>query len=362
MTALHYLISGILACAPCIAYQPTPIPPLHITDQKIYRTVFELGSGNFKMVVAEMDKQNQVQAILGEKSIAVPLGADFKKHGTITEETEQRILNIFQELVSFAKELTSQAGENSLLRAQGVATAMFRKAGERGEIVLSHLSALVGKDFRIKIISAVTEGKAGLFTAEIVSKEKNPDQPAPKLALDCGNGSFQLSYKSQGEVKVFAGNIGVADVNALYMKEIVRMPVCDLEQLYYMSISQEQVDRLVSLINVQYGEVDEELQELMRQEKGHLVTIGDVTSIFSCIEAIIGRNTFTKAEVKQILDNLTDRDNATEFQAKYPVKIRTIIPRTAFLYALMDKLGIESIENYVTVGTTKGLLIAPELW
>ena len=220
----------------------------------------------------------------------------------------------------------------------------------------------MGSQTFIKEISAFAEGQAGLRTARIVALENNPEHPIINIAWDSGNGSFQISYEKEKEIKVFAGNIGGADVKALFMTEALGLLGNDGAQIEYQPLSLEQIMNFVTLLKEHFPEANESLQQVLIQEKGHVVTIGDRTSIFSLAQILLGKNIYTKAEVEQLLLSLVNRTEIDDLKVKYPFNVAFVVPCTSFLYAVMDKLKIDVIENYITAGNTKGLLATPELW
>lgn len=328
------------------------------TVQTIKRAAFDLGSGLFKMVVAELNIETmQIHQVLIEKMMSVQLGDDFKKHGTISQEGEEKAIQVLTDLVSLAKQV---AGDTIVMK--GIATAIFRKSGKRGAEVLSCLNQIVGNLSFIKEISAEVEGQIGLRTARIVAKEKNPSLPDPLIAWDSGNASFQISYEINNEIEVLAGNIGGSDVKALYVNEIVGLKQYDVHTMNYQTISYEKLKLLLNLIEEHLPSSTPKLNQLLAQENRVVATIGDPASIFSLMQTVLGENCYSKDEVKQFLFSLVNRSSITDLESIYPTNIAYMIPMTSFLYIVMDKYQIESIENYVTAGSTRGLLITPQLW
>jgi exopolyphosphatase/pppGpp-phosphohydrolase len=323
-------------------------------SQKTHRAAFDLGSGTFKLVVAEIDLETQrVNQIHAEKMIHVQLGDDFKKHGTISLEGEARAVKAFEELISLAKQV---AGNDVEIR--GIATAIFRRAGNRGAEVLSRLNRMIGNSRYIQEASAKMEGEIGLRTAKIVALEAFPERAAPRVAWDSGNGSFQVSYETEKGIEVFAENIGAPDVRHLYWTNILETQ----EDEIYQPVSEEQIRSFIAQVKEKISAADEQLVQALIRENGRVVTFGDEESLFSSVQSLLGKNVYKKAEFEQFLFSLSHRTHVDDLQAKYPTKISFIVPFTAFLYAVMDKLNIETVENYMTVGSTKGLLVAPELW
>lgn len=357
----NLLVSCFLSCMPCMAQHEAPAQPSTYCvpiSQKVHRAAFDLGSGLFKMVVAEIDPETKlVNQILLEKIIVSDLGDDFKKHGTISSEGEAKVVKALEELVELAKRTVGEHVE-----MKGVATATFRKAGTRGAEVLSRLNAIAGSQEFVQEITAQTEGQIGLRTARIVALENDPQRSLPNIAWDSGNASFQVSYETEKGIEVFLGNIGGSDVKALFVTEILGQPQYDVYKMGYQPVSQNQIQQFVHMLKARFPDPNENLQKILVQEKGRVVTIGDGTSIFSLMQALLGKNIYSKADVEEILMSLSNRTDLNGLQAKYPTNIAFIVPLTAFLYAVMDKLNIDSVENYITNGITKGLLVTPELW
>lgn len=352
MVTQSLYLSCLLSFMPCFTGQCV-VPETHV-----YRASFDLGSGMFKMAVAEVDPTtNKIIKILGEKHIDMAIADDFKKHGTITAECEAQARKVLQELVTAAKELTPCD-----IKMKGVATAIFRKTGERGAQVLASLNKIAGDQNFIKVISAKTEGLAGLRTAQITALEKNPNRPKPLIAWDAGNSSFQITYETQRGVEVYEGPIGNADAKSTFINEVLGMPGYDREQMVYQPVSREQMEQLIALLQAKIPEPSDALKQVLKAEKNNVVTFGDPQSLFADMGALLGKNTYTKTEVIEFLNQLVNRVDVSDLMAKYPINIAYIVPMSAFLYAIMDKLGIDSIENYYAVGSTRGLLVTPELW
>lgn len=328
--------------------------------EKVYRAAFDLGSCLFKLAVGEIDLPSmKVERIIAEKMITVRLGDDFKKHGTISKEVEEQAIKALQELIHLAREVGG-----SDIQMRGIATATFRKAGPRGAEVLSSLNQLAGSSSFIKEISPHMEGQIGLRSAKIAALENHPnDLTTPNIAWDSGSASFQIAYETSQGIKVLAGEIGGSDVRAIYATKILGLPKYDHHHTPYQSVSEEQIHTLIALIQDRIPFPDKEFTEALAQENGCVASIGDRTSHFSLMAAVLEKDRLTKGEIQQFLMSLANREEIDErLKSIYGNSFPYIVPQSALLFAVMDKLGIESVENYVTAGITKGLMITPEFW
>lgn len=330
-------------------------------NQLKYYLALDLGSGYFKGVLALVDNEGKIVKIFFEDFEVVLMGDAFKStnNKTIPEETIKKAIAAVQKLVDKAKKI---AGDNTL-KISGIATEIFRQAGEAGEKLLKDINAIAGDGF-IKKITAENEGELGLLTARTAFLERYPNKTPPNISWDSGNMSFQIPYQnSENKIKVLKGPIGSADVQSLYATEILGYDKYDLKKTKYAPVSKAEIEQFLSMILGKLPQPEKELLSTLEQEKFLVSTIGDKDTIFGMTLAAMGKTSCSIEDVKKFLNSLADREELGEdLQVIYGSWAPFIVPRTALLYAVMNKYGIDTFEHFTTLGCTKGLLLIPELW
>lgn len=328
-------------------------------EQNHYHLALDLGSGYFKAVLAEVNTNNKIEKIIFEKFAVILMGDEFNQINTISKETEIKAVKAVKKFVDESKEIAG----NSTLKVRGVATAVFRKAGDRGKEVLGSINDAVGAEF-IKELTAEQEGKLGLSTARMAFAEKYPNNPLPNVCWDSGNMSFQITYQTNDKkIFVLEGGIGSADVQSQYAVSILGYDKYDFEKTKYQPVSTEQIEKFLSMVLEQLPQSNKEFLDILIQEQYHIVTFGGKDTIFGMIGGALGKTKISIENVKEFLNRLADRKELDEkLLDVYGAWAPYIIPRTVLLYAVMSYYGIESFEDFNTLGTTKGLLLIPELW
>lgn len=326
-----------------------------------YYVAFDFGSGLFKMVVGIYNfETGRIEKICAEKMISVQLANDFRNNGTISKETEQKAIEALIELVELAKKTVG----NNDYKIRGIATATFRDAGTKGVELLQKLKDIVGDKNFIQVIDSKTEGELGLRTARVIAVEENPElKILPKIAFDTGNASFQIPYEVNDVIKVLAGSIGASHIGSLYVTKILGYEKYDYRNTKYEVVNKEQILNTISMLKNYVPEPLEDFSQVLKQENYKVTTIGDGGSVFAIIKQALGNNSYSIEDIGNLLDDLVECKNPEEKFKSVAVKsLPYVVPSAAFLYAVMEKLGIKSLEYYTTAGCTKGMLDLKDLW
>lgn len=201
--------------------------------QPITRAAFDLGSGSFKLAVAEVCGHH-VQ-LKYAKFIQVGLGFDLagSTSGKLSEKIQYKALNALKELVNDAK-------ENGAKQFVGVATATFRQACN-GKEVLQKLKEETGIDLHL-----ISQEEEGILAFKTVINSFPEISEEECIALDVGTASFQLTGKNSESYDVLHGPLGVSGVLKIYSEEIKNVPY--RRGLLFSPITSSAIDLLVEKI------------------------------------------------------------------------------------------------------------------
>ncbi|HSX04137.1 MAG TPA: hypothetical protein VLG76_05350 [Rhabdochlamydiaceae bacterium] len=318
-----------------------------VEPQTTTKAAFDLGSGRFKMVVAEMEN-NQIKKIKCATGIDVLLANDLaqNKGGKLSPTIQKAALVALSQLKKEAEKLGSTA-------YSGVATAVFRKA-TNGEDLLKELSNQTS--IPLRILSQDQEGETGFNTARAVFPEINEQN---LISWDSGNASFQIVSKTDHNYDVYQGPLGHSQVLQLLSENVRKRPYRQADQVN--PVSEEERAALI-------GEVQDKIAlpkwlENKLKNQGSIVAIGDISSIFGVASTMLKKNSFSIAEVRTFLEettNKTDREMISQFGPVSDPK--GTVTRLVLLYAVMSKFGIEQVDYRETAGSTLGVLLTKEFW
>ena len=171
------------------------------------RAAFDLGSGTFKLSVAEVIG-NDIQ-LKFSKTIKVGLGLD------LAESQSRSFSEKIQTIASSAlAELIQDAKEKGATQFAGIATAAFRHA-LNGNVFLDKL--VNETKIPIRLISQKEEGILAFKTFLNVFPEINEKKC---IALDLGAASFQLTKKNNQFHDVIQEPLGVSGVLKMFSENI----------------------------------------------------------------------------------------------------------------------------------------------
>lgn len=312
------------------------------------RAAFDLGSGSFKMLVADVNTETlTIEKYIFSKSIAIPLMDDLAKSEDqrFSVEMQQRARDVMHEL----KRLATEKGAE---RYSGIATEAFRLA-LNGEELLSFLARQEG--FSIRLIDQIEEANLGFITATSHTKS-NPDQ---SVVWDIGNGSFQMSWKEEGCIHSYRQQIGKTIFKNFIIERVqgkaARTP---------NPISKEEAAAAMSLLIEELGQIPEGLKAKLLEDETAVYGIGAIhNSNISVSSKQIRYNQETVDKLIAARLNLPDAAfhvDAPEFW----------VSDLIFVSAIMKHLAIESVINVKafddphvpTTGSTSGILVWPDYW
>lgn len=347
---------NIILRAPCLASCfPTTIAQdlkersiVKQNNTKI-RAAFDIGSGMFKMQIAEVDVENKtVVKNLYRNLVTLGLGDDFNASadGTLSAEIQKVAL----ETLSKLKEEAIQYGATEFT---GVVTAVFRKA-KNGPDLLQQLIKTSG--INLKVVSQAEEGVLGFNTGLALS----PEFPENDLLVwDIGNSSFQVSGKDEEETRVYEGPWGASSITKMFLEQI-RGGKFELGAVVN-PVTQVEIDQLLELLDKNLSE-SEWLQNKAATNGRFAIGIGDYRSSFMLGTLSTGQNPFSREQLKEAILSLTNKSNDDPILVSMDEVDPNVLMRMCLVYAIMKKFDIEQVHFKESAGSTPGLLITNKFW
>ena len=163
----------------------------------VRRVAFDIGSGQIKMQVSDVDTTiGKLASVLLTDNAKVPLREDLVKSldGRFSSEIENRLVQSITDLIKKAEPFHPQ-------ESHAVATESFRLA-KNGHALIELIKKETG--LYITIISQEEEGILGFISA---TNEVNAN-PTKVVSWDFGGGSFQITTKSEDRFFVYQGKLG----------------------------------------------------------------------------------------------------------------------------------------------------------
>lgn len=297
------------------------------------RGAFDVGSGGIRFKIADVNKCSGTLKIIFESQEKV----DFKDDLKGKKKFSNKILKIGK--AAFGK-LKSKANEMNASDLSGVATSVFREAGNASEFLNS-----VGKDYdiRIQVVSQKEEAILGYYAALTVAQ--NPHL----IVWDIGGGSMQIVALDTAFV-TFEGklaSIGFRDEIVKFQKSKSKSP---------NPMSKMDVERATQIAQEHaVHQVHGEILSKIRSANGLVFGIG---SLFDKgIREQIGKSEITLVDVLRALDRETGKTDK-EIGGKYA---DTQVSNLALVAGYMSALKINMV-RILPVNNADGVLIAPQYW
>lgn len=326
----------IFASSPLMGSSEKPI----LLNECNVRAAFDLGSGTFKLSVAEVIG-NDIQ-IKFSKTIKVGLGLD------LAENQSRSFSEKIQAIASSAlAELVKDAQEKGATQFAGVATAAFRHATNGNNF----LDKLVKETkIPIRLISQEQEGILAFKTFLNVFPEINEKNC---ITLDLGAASFQITKKNNQFYDVIQEPLGVSGVLKMFSENIKNIPY--QRGLLFTSITVNEIILLIEQIkNNIFLHCGIQTQFLNKPF--------DVLYLDDWVDEIEQR-TGQKEKVSkvQIWDALIKTIDSINFNPN--LREQSYIMAYALLYAIMDKSDINDLRIKLhTSGNTLGMMTEDSLW
>ncbi len=316
------------------------VAPTLITPQPVTRAAFDLGSGTFKLAVAEV-AGNQVH-LKFSKVMKVGLGLDLAEstNGLLSEKVQKVALKSLIELLQDAQ-------AQGATQFAGIATAAFRHA-TNGEALLQKLKQDTGIHLRL-----ITQEEEGILAFKTFLTVFPDIQQANCIALDLGAASFQLTTQNEETYDVLHGPIGVSGVLKLFSEEIRGIPY--KRGLVFTPIASDEISLLIEKIKSKIT-LPTWLQTKLLNESIKVCFLDD------WIEEIQQRTgqalKVSKAHIWDALQNIIDPNDSIPV-----LRRQSYIIGYALLYSVMDKLQINELNMKLqTTGSALGIMTEEYFW
>jgi len=317
----------------------------------IRRAAYDLGSGLFKLQIADVDTiTNTIVKSLYTDTHRVKLGNDLaeSKDGMLSSIAQERALNSMKIFCRVAE-------EHGVTQSSGVATAVFRKA-KNGAALLKCLADIAKTT--LVVLTQQEEGDLGFKTGQALSK----NVPNGSLIVwDSGNASFQISDSVGNVTRVFEGPTGNTPVTKLFMETIRKKPYNKNDPIN--PVTKKEIDTLSMVLEHSLPSCDWLVEKLTCSDT-QVVGIGDPASIFALASNAVGKKTVTKREVFNELEKRLNLENDNPLLTTLdPADTNQVLMRLTLLYTVMKRYGINSFTFAPTpTGNTPGILIQKQFW
>lgn len=314
----------------------------HPQEQGTIRASIDVGSGDTKVTIAEMNHQlNKINKIWLQTFKSV----DLRKDLAINKEEKCLSKKIELELIDTIKKIQEKGLPFHPVEWTAVGTSVFRTAKNSKEVV-EHVKEATG--ITIRIIPQAHEAKIGFASAVAASGE----DPENVIAWDSGSGSFQISTLVEGKLTMYGAEFALVPTmellftmrNQSFSKDISLNPV-SLE---------EALELIEKIKKTKLPEVPSWLAKSPKK----VIGIGGY-SIFGAGKYAIGKSSYTQADVLEAIRQNCGKNDAALSYSPYANKMVICL---VLLYAVMNHCGFEQITYFETNGICEGLLITPEYW
>lgn len=314
----------------------------NLTKKNIVRAAFDLGSGDFKLFVAEMSlgKFN----VKLSKAIPVNLGEDSNQNrGTLSDAVQVKALTTFRNLYSLAE-------RHGATTFSAIATAVFRDA-TNGPKLLKILKESCKMPLRG--LSQKEEGRLGFLTGisifpHILVKDL--------LLLDVGSSSVQITGNAKEEF--YGADVGISKMAQIFA-ECVRL------QKYTKSMIFNNItfNEVLQLSELTMGKIPKSdwILERIRFSKAR-ISYFDYSFVINTIGQLTDKKhhlhiTELEKGLRKLVDYNFDSEDITPETRQYILFCLTLV------YSLMKKLGFKEINLAINeVGNSPGLALAEEFW
>ena len=340
MNKKSFLKYGLLICIPLAVAALVGWKISEHKTETITRAAVDVGSGGLKVTIAKVDPQSQkIDKILYSKEHSVPLKRDMQVGGH--SEFSERIQTVALETLS---RLQQETASYKPTEWQGIATAASRQA-KNAQQMYDRIEEELG--VKISIISQAEEGRLGFATAASVSGLPQEDL----ISFDSGSGSFQLTTLIDGELEVTEGQLG--HIPSLELLMGLRGEKLDLDSPL-KPITLEEGDALVERLEKRLPSMTEAFKEKLLDPNTKVIGIGNENFIFAMGAEAVGKNTYTKDELGQAIEDQLNH------KAKEMASGRVL--GILLLYSIMDGMGIDQLTYRYANGSCEGLLVDSNYW
>ncbi len=350
MSSKNILATAAVAAAatvsqPVQAQETTHYRVEQVAEKVITRTAFDIGSGDARMVVANVDvSTDTIKEVLAKKAIIVGLKKNSNDEGYISSEGCDKLVSTLKGMQEEAITLGSE-------QMVAVGTSIFRTA-KNGQELVERVKNELG--IEIGVLPQADEDRIGFVTAKAVSglNEEN------LVAWDCGSGSFQISSLENGEMVVYGPEYSLVPA----LKDLAELRNIPFDKKASPNpITQKEADQLRDIMLPKLPKDN----EWIKQTKKEIVGIGRLNP-FSIAERVIGHSPYTQEEVEAALGQLIGMDDKALQESHYGFydakEASESVIALIILNTVMKHCEIKKITFSESTGGCEGLLISSHLW
>jgi exopolyphosphatase/guanosine-5'-triphosphate,3'-diphosphate pyrophosphatase len=315
--------------------------------QIVRRVAFDIGSGQIKMQISDVDVTvNKIANVLFTDTAYVALREDLAKSldGRFSIEIQNKTIDAISQLIRKALSYHPDA-------YHAVATESFRLAKN-------------GLEFSKKIeeqtqlaVTIVTQEEEGILGFISAIYEANAD-PEKAISWDFGGGSFQITTQCNGRYVVYNGRLGKVPLKEALLK------IQGKEDFFSPNpISQSEAEQAIEYIKGNISYIPFEIRNKLQNPDLSVLGIGihplwgmpnnssyDKTRIWNEIESRLNLDD----EMICIKDSISrERQQAAAY----------VVSNLILTYGIMDDLNIHRVNYVGTPGANAiGILLSPNYW
>lgn len=319
------------------------------------RGAFDLGSGAFKLLVADVDTEtHEVVKYVFSDSIRVNLSDRLSKNsdGIFDEELRKQAVQAIATLIQ-------RAEAHHPNRFFGVGTAAFRLA-KNGDQLANEISQQLF--IPVRILTQIEEAQVGFDSAVAHSK----GDPKHAIVWDIGSGSFQITWKDQEQIQAYMGNFGKVPMKNI----IISIQGKSIENTASPNpISRQQAEQGRAQLTAQLDKVPDSLRNKLKNSKTKVYGIGAIhhgnIAVSTC------KSSYTLDVVNELISQRLDReDSSFEGPLGGGILAPYWVSDLIFVSSIMPYVGFTSVIDVRAFddpkveagGSTVGIVINPDFW
>jgi proline iminopeptidase len=313
------------------------------------RVAFDIGSGQIKMQVSDVDlKINKIVNILLTDVAYVGLREHLVKSldGRLSSDIQNKTVDAISGLMKKAAPFHPEA-------YHAIATEALRLA-KNADMLVDRIEKETG--VHVTIVSQEEEGILGFISA--VSEADVDFDKA--ISWDLGGGSFQITAKTDGHYSVYQGRLGKTPMkNAL-----LKIQGKDADPMFSPNpISKSQAIEAIEFVKANIKNIPIELQKKLNHPDVVVLGIG--------INPLWGMQQSTYFDKTQVLKELNCRlnldDAAIRIKDSIPEERKEsfthVVSNLILAYGIMEALNISQVHYVGTQGANAvGALLSPKYW
>lgn len=304
------------------------------------RAAIDVGSGNTKMKVAQVDQcEQKIVKIVGEIGHKVDFKEDLMRSpdGNLSDSLKQKAMTVFLSFKQLAINLDVKD-----TNIAGVATAALRDA-KNGKEFLKEVEQTLG--VRIKVISQKEEGIIGFYAAQSEIHQKDA------VVWDIGGGSSQITFKDQENFHVYEGDLASVNFKNRVVREIQKRvsetpnPLKKEDATQGLKLAEKHLEQNPDLIT----------NKKIIERDGIVFGIGGVHG--ESIKRQTNKQIYNLEDLEKAIESSIGKSDA-EIGGKYA---STDVTNLLLVKSYMITFGIKNVV-VVQVNNSNGILLMPEFW